>query len=376
MRLESPSLVKLYGAGFGIQGAPYDDPTYTVTLVTNTNLGWLHFVMPMSSPSAGMADTMFVEFNMAQNLAGAGGVNMMPSFVVWYPKDVSVPFYTDTNPSNYYAVVGLNSADSKSGFAIVDMAAVMMSFNAMTMSNLAATLPASAVTLVSCGPAIGTGNRILERGGDYILTNVYSATANSYRTVCAYNMRTKTMVSDINIPSAAKAVYVGNGASLTGPTITLTASQPLAGVTAAAFKASSAMQTAFISAVATAGSIAPSAVAITGSTRRQLLQTTTVTYTVTTNNPSVTSATLSSTLASSNTAAALASALSSYGVTSASQATVAATSPTGLPTASPLKTSSSSLSSSSSSFSLLCFAFALFAGSELLTLGSGRRKLY
>ena len=367
VRLTSPSLVALYGAGFGIQGAPYDDPTFTVTLVTNPYLGWLHFVMPMSSPSANMADHMYVEFNMVQNLAAAGGINLMPSFVVWYPKDISVPFYTDSNPSNYYAVVGLNSADSKSGFAVIDMAAVMTAFESLTMKNLGTTLPASAVTLVSCGPAIGSGNRILERGGDYILTNVYSTTSSSYKTVCAYNMRTKTMVNTVNIPSANKAVYVGNGASLAGPTITLTASQPLTGVTAATFKASSAMQAAFINAVATAASIAPSAVVITGSKRRQLLQTTTttVTYTVTTSNPSVTSASLTSTLTSSSTATALASALSSYGVTGASPATASATSPTSLPTTSPVK-SSTSRTMSSSTFALFWCSFVLLAASELL----------
>ena len=369
VRLTSPSLVSLYGAGFGIQGAPYDDPTYSITLVTNTNLGWLHFIMPMSSPSASAVNNMFVEFNLANLVGAPSGVNLMPSFVVWYPKDVSVPFYTDSNPANYYAVVGLNSNDAKSGFAIVDMAAVMTAFNTITGVNGGATLPASAVTLVSCGPASGSGNRILERGGDYILTNVYSSTSSSYKTVCAYNMRTKTMVSDVNIPSANKAVYVGNGASMIGPTITLTANQPLTGVTATAFKASTAMQTAFINAVSTAASVPPSAVTITGSTRRQMLQTTTVTYSVTTSNPSVTSTSLSTVLSSSSTATAVATALSSYGVMGASPATVAG-SPTMAPTLStptptPAK-SSSTRTLSTSSFALTCVALVLFASSELL----------
>ena len=366
VRLTSPSLVTLYGAGFGIQGAPYDDPTYSITLVTNPNLGWLHFIMPMSSPSATVVNNMFVEFNMA-NVAGApSGVNLMPSFVAWYPKDVSVPFYNDPNPSNYYAVVGLNSADSKSGFAIVDMAAVVTSFNTITTKNAGAILPATAVTLVSCGPASGSGNRIVERGGDYVITNVASTTSTTYKTVCAYNMRTQTMVNNVNIPSATKAVYVGNGAPMAGPTVTLTASQPLVGVTAAAFKASTAMQAAFITAVATVANVAQSAVVITGSTRRQLLQTTTVTYTITTSNPSVTSASLSTALTSSSTATAIASSLSSFGVTSASPATISGGSPTMVPTVSTPAKSSSSRTLSTSIVTLICIASALFTGSELV----------
>ena len=302
------------------------------------------------------------------------GINYLPGVVAWYPKDVSVPFFNDKNPSNYYAVVALNVNDATGGFAVVDMAVIMAEFTRLTsVSKTSSTMAfAATASIVNCGPSSGTG-RLMERGGDYIFTPVWNTAASSFSTMCSYNMRTKTITTGIPAMSgAAKLLYVGNGASLTGPTVTLTLTQPLAGVTAAAFQASTTMQNAFIKAVSTVAGVATTAVTITGSTRRrQLLQSTTVAYTVTTTNPSVTSSSLSSSLTSTTTATAIASALSTATGTTvtATAATATATSPTNPPTGSPLKTSSASstvFSSYSFSFALFCYAFALFAGSEFL----------
>ncbi len=154
-------------------------------------------------------------------------------------------------------------------------------------------------------------------------------------------------------------LYVGNGASLAGPTATLSLTQPLAGVTAAAFTASAAMKSAFQTAVATAAGVAPSAVTITGNTRRTLLQSTstTVAYTVTTANPSATTSSLTTALTSATTATAIASALTTAAGSTVTASAASATAPTSSPVAAPTSSSSS-----------------CFAATELLTLESGATR--
>ena len=121
----------LYGANTGIRGQIWDDPTYSIHAVPNTNLvstigsrrrdchhraiclfvdrlpsipsrchqGWVHFVGFKSTVSAGSYAVVEVSFKV-------NGINYLPGTIAWYPKDVSVGFFTDTNPSNYYAVIG------------------------------------------------------------------------------------------------------------------------------------------------------------------------------------------------------------------------------------------------------------------------------
>ena len=156
---------------------------------------------------------------------------------------------------------------------------------------------------------------------------------------------------------------MGNGASLAGPTITVSLTQPLSGVTAAAFTASSAMKTAFQTAVATAAGVAPSAITISGNNRRNLLQSTTVAYTVTTANPSATTSSLASTLTSAATASAIGAALSSAAGTTVTVTAATATAPTGAPITIPSSPSSPSSSPST-----------CFAATEHVTLESGAVK--
>ncbi len=52
-----------------------------------------------SAVSTGSYVTVEVSFTI-------NGMNYLPGTVTWYPKDVSVGFFSDTNPSNYYAVIG------------------------------------------------------------------------------------------------------------------------------------------------------------------------------------------------------------------------------------------------------------------------------
>ena len=61
--------------------------------------GWVHFVDLRSAVSTGSYVTVEVSFTI-------NGMNYLPGTVTWYPKDVSVGFFSDTNPSNYYAVIG------------------------------------------------------------------------------------------------------------------------------------------------------------------------------------------------------------------------------------------------------------------------------
>ena len=139
-RMVSPALSSLYGANTGIRGQIWDDPTYSIHAVPNANLvsvvgpsevvggvllgrlltylsnpplsslsachqGWVHFVGLKSTVATGAYAVVEVSFTL-------NGINYLPGTVTWYPKDVSVDFFADTNPSNYYAVIGKSNAAS------------------------------------------------------------------------------------------------------------------------------------------------------------------------------------------------------------------------------------------------------------------------
>ena len=325
IRMSSPQLTKLNGANTptsGLNGAAWDDPTHSISLITNPTLGWGHFVMPMSSPADATPLYYVVDFNFNVDFGGTTGViNMRPDFVAWYPKDVSVPFFTDTNPANYYALVALNAQVAQSGFAIIDMATIQPY---MTQAGCGSGKPqttpvvvqVTASQIVQCGYGGGSASRLIERGGDYVMTNVYSTvTLTAVDSTCVYNMRTKAIVAPSLSAgkSAAKILYVGNGAQLGSATpITVTTLQTLTGIDAKTFLASADAMLAYRTTVATAASVSVTAVTITGATRRRtMLQTKTATVAtkVTTSNPSTDAATLTAALTSAATAAAVQAAL-------------------------------------------------------------------
>ena len=323
--MTSPYLTKTYGAGlgFGLSGAPVDDPTRSISLITNKNLGYGHFVALGSTPAAATPLYYVVDVSFWVNFGGTTGtINMKPNFIAYYPKDISVPYESDTNPSNYYALVALDAPVAQAGIAVIDLADVAAllkkaGYGSGKAQSAPVLLNVTSSQILTCGPGGGSSSRVIERGGDYVMTSVYSAvTASVVDSVCVYNLRNRTAVTTKLSAgkNAAKVLYVGNGAQLPlgSPTpITVIMYQTLTGITAANFLANANALLAYRTAIATATGVSVTSVTTKAARRRTLLaaDSAAVTTTVTTSNPSVTTASLANALTSPATATALQTAL-------------------------------------------------------------------
>jgi hypothetical protein len=186
----SPSLNKTYGGEFGVQGAPYASPDGTFILSANADLDVLSIIKPSPS-STGANTTQILEIPMT------GG----PGSILFVPKNTSVTYGDDTDPRDYYAVIGLGEQSTSSGVAFLDMATVVAGFSAGLTE-----LPSSSVEYVYVGASPDSESRNVVRGMGYIVTAIYDTTLGKATKIAFIDETTRKLVKTMTIGSGSENV--------------------------------------------------------------------------------------------------------------------------------------------------------------------------
>jgi hypothetical protein len=172
----------------GVGGQPYSSPENKYFIVPNPSAN----VIAVFKPTPTGTDMLEI------------AVNFRPGKTKFYPKDTSVTFGTDPNPSNYWAVINLEDKSANGGLAFIDMAVVVDAFK-----RNATLLDASIVTYLSTGP--GKGDRPIARGNDFALSPVLTGTSSTdttFGSVTLVNVKTKTVLSTFAIPAISRVLWV------------------------------------------------------------------------------------------------------------------------------------------------------------------------
>jgi hypothetical protein len=172
----------------GLLGQQYHSPDETFFIVPNPRGNVIAILKP--TPTG----TKILEIPMSYN----------PGSTIYYPKDPSVTFGTDPNPSNYWAVIALEEKSANGGVAFLDMAVVVDGFN-----RNVTILDASVVTYLPVGP--GKGDRPIARGNDFVATPSMTGTTGTDTTqgsISLINIKTKAIVATFNIPAISRVIWV------------------------------------------------------------------------------------------------------------------------------------------------------------------------
>lgn len=131
-------------------------------------------------------------------------VSYNPGATIYYPKNTSLPFGSDQNPSNYWAVINLEEKSASGGVAFIDMAVIVDGFK-----RNVTILDPSVVTYLATGP--GKGDRPIARGNDFVVIPVLTGTTTAdttFGSIALVNIKTKTLVSTFTIPGVSRTLWV------------------------------------------------------------------------------------------------------------------------------------------------------------------------
>jgi hypothetical protein len=174
----------LYGPNFGMFGQVYKTPEEQFMIVPNRRMNIVHILKPMADGSTRILEVRvkntpctLLEFGMyALNLFVSSHACVVlfslfswAGFAQFYAKDPSITFAPTAHPSNYVTVISLAAAAADAGFALIDMAKVVVAFD-----NNVAMLPDSAVDYVAAGPGDSIWTTI-ERGSDFAAIPIWNA---------------------------------------------------------------------------------------------------------------------------------------------------------------------------------------------------------